>query len=250
MDVRALKAAFPHTTPVMAGYVFLGIAFGLIMISEGAELWVPVVMSLLICSGALEFAAVPFFFMPPDYIGMFFFGLMLNIRHTFYGIPMLEKYADMGKLKPLMIFWLTDETFTISSTIEPPEGVDRNRFYIWISALDYSYWIIGTALGAVCGNLVPFDLAGLDFALTALFIVLFLEQFKGREGVFGGSFGFVLTALSLIVVGKDKMIPLAMVLILAGLLLGRKWIEPTTGSDNGSAANDCSSCGKSEVCDE
>ena len=250
MDVRALKAAFPHTTPVMAGYVFLGIAFGLIMMSEGADLWVPVVMSLLMFSGTLEFAAVPFFFMPPDFIGTFFIGLMLNIRYTFYGIPMLEKYGNMGKMKPLMIFWLTDETFTISSTIDPPEGVDHNRFYIWISALNYSYWIIGTTLGAVCGNLITYVLTGLDFALTALFIVLFIEQFNGREGVFGGSFGFVLTALSLIVVGKDKMIPLAMVLILVSMLMGRKWVESADGSDNESGQADGTACGNSEVHDE
>lgn len=225
MNRKTLKAAFPYTVPVMAGYVFLGFAFGLLMISKDAPLWVPVLMSLAIYSGALEFAAVPFFFTAPDLIGSFVLGLLLSIRHIFYGIPMLEKYADAGKLKIPMIFWLTDETFSISSTIDAPEDVDKTGFYAWIGLLDYLYWACGTTAGALFGNVVKLNLAGLDFALTALFIVLFIEQFKGREGKFGGMCGIGATVIALAIAGSGNMVPVALVIILTSLLVGRRWID-------------------------
>lgn len=224
MNRKSLKAAFPHTIPVMAGYVFLGFAFGLLMISKDAPIWVPVLMSLAIYSGALQFAAVPFFFMAPDYIGSFVLGLLLSIRHVFYGIPMLKKYAEAGRLKVPMIFWLTDETFSISSSIEAPAGISKTGFYAWIGLLDYSYWVGGTALGAIFGNVVQFDLAGLDFALTALFIVLFIEQFRGHEGRFGGICGLGAAIIALAVSGGN-MVPVALILILMLLLVGRRWID-------------------------
>lgn len=188
-------------------------------------MWVPVLMSLAIYSGALEFAAVPFFFGVPDLIGSFALGLLLSIRHIFYGIPMLEKYADAGKLKLPMIFWLTDETFSISSTIEAPEGADKTGFYAWIGLLDYIYWVGGTTVGALFGNAVKLELAGLDFALTALFIVLFIEQFKGREGVFGGICGLGAAMIALAIAGGGNMVPVALVIILMTLLIGRRWID-------------------------
>lgn len=225
LKINSLKAAFPLTLPVMAGYVFLGFAFGLLMTSKGAPFWVPVLMSIVIFSGALEFAAVPFYFTAPDFLGSFVFGVLLSIRHAFYGIPMLKKYADAGKLKMPMIFWLTDETFSVSSANEPPEGTDRVSFYAWIGALDHLYWVGGTAAGALFGNAVSLNLEGLDFALTALFLVLFIEQFKGKAGVFGGLTGIGATVLSLVLFGTGRMIPAAMVLILVILLAGRRWAD-------------------------
>lgn len=222
---NSMKAAFPLTLPVMAGYVFLGFAFGLLMTSKGAPFWVPVLMSVAIFSGALEFAAVPFYFAAPDYIGSFIFGVMLSIRHAFYGIPMLKKYENAGRLKIPMIFWLTDETFSVSSAVEPPEGTDRISFYAWIGALDHLYWVGGTAAGALFGNSVSLDLEGLDFALTALFLVLFIEQFRGKAGVFGGLTGLCATVLALAVFGSGRMIPVAMAIILVVLLAGRRWAD-------------------------
>ncbi len=211
---RAIKAAFPHTVPIMAGYLFLGMTFGLLMKDAGFPLWCPVLMSVLIYSGALEFAALPLLGTHFDPMGAFIMGIMVSARHLFYGIPMLKKYENTGILKPFLIFTLTDETFSVSSTIEPPEGVEGKYFYAAISFLDHFYWIFGSLLGWLFGSMLIFNTTGIDFALTALFIVLFIEQLQTKDGKIGGFLGFVSTALVLIVFGKEKMVILAMALIL------------------------------------
>ena len=225
MDRKAFLAAFPHTIPVMAGYIFLGFAFGLLVRTNGHPVWLPVLMSVLIFSGALEFAAVPLLSAPFDPLGGFILGLMISARHLFYGIPMLRKYKDAGKLKPLMIFCLTDETFSVSSTVDPPEGVNSTGFYAWIGLLNYIYWNTGTLLGALSGGLVKFDLRGIDFALTALFIVLFIEQLKTREGMASGFMGLIITAAVLAIFGSSSMVLIAMAAILVLLLAGKKVIS-------------------------
>lgn len=178
MFKNAFKAAWPHTIPVMAGYIFLGIAFGLLMRTKGYPAWYPIVMSLVIYSGALEFAAMPLIASVFNPIAGLVMGLSLGIRHLFYGIAMLGKYNDTGKAKPILAFTLTDETFSVNSLIEPPTGIDKTGFYLSVSLLNYFYWNLGTALGALFGDIIPFDLTGIDFALTALFIVMFMGQLE------------------------------------------------------------------------
>ena len=152
----------------------------------------------------------------------FLLAIMLNARHIFYGISMLDKYKGLGKVRPFLIYVLSDETFSLVSTLEPPEGVARKDFYFWISLLDYSYWVAATALGGLLGRFLTFDTTGLDFALTALFVVLFLEQWKKKENRPFGVIGLACAAVSLAVVGVDDLVIPAMVLILAVLLGGRK----------------------------
>ena len=116
-----------------------------------------------------------------DPLQAFLLSVMVNARHIFYGLSLLGKYKGLGKVRAFLIYVLCDETFSLVSTLEPPEGVERRDFYFWISLLDYLYWIAGTALGGLVGNLITFDTTGLDFALTALFVVLFLEQWKKKS---------------------------------------------------------------------
>lgn len=222
---KAIKAAWRHTIPVMAGYVFLGITFGFLMKSKGFPTWYPIVMSLIIYSGALEFATIPLLSAPFDPFGSFVMGLMISARHLFYGIPMLKKYEDAGMLKAPLIFTLTDETFSVSSTINPPDGMAKKHFYTAISLLDYSYWVGGTTLGALCGQFISFDTKGVDFALSALFIVLFIEQAQTKEGKISGGIGLISTAVVLALFGSSNMVIISMAVILVALLVTKKGLS-------------------------
>lgn len=217
----ALRAAFPATIPVLTGYLCIGMAYGLLMANAGYGIFWALLLSLLCYAGSMEFVAVSLLTAGFDPVQALLMALMINARHAFYGLSMLEKYRGTGWARPFLIFSLTDETFSLVSTLEPPDGVTRRDFYFWISLLDYLYWQMGSVLGALIGGLLPFDTTGLDFALTALFIVLFLEQWRKRENRPVALIGLGCTAASLAVVGADRLVIPAMVLILAVLLGGR-----------------------------
>ena len=217
----ALRAAFPATIPVLTGYLCIGMAYGLLMANAGYGVLWALLLSLLCYAGSMEFVAVSLLTAGFDPVQALLMALMINARHAFYGLSMLEKYRGTGWARPFLIFSLTDETFSLVSTLEPLDGVTRRDFYFWISLLDYLYWQVGSVLGALIGGLLPFDTTGLDFALTALFIVLFLEQWRKRENRPAALIGLGCTAVSLAVVGADRLVIPAMVLILAVLLGGR-----------------------------
>ena len=217
----ALRAAFPATIPVLTGYLCIGMAYGLLRANAGYGVFWALLLSLLCYAGSMEFVAVSLLTAGFDPVQALLMALMINARHAFYGLSMLEKYRGTGWARPFLIFSLTDETFSLVSTLEPLDGVTRRDFYFWISLLDYLYWQVGSVLGALIGGLLPFDTTGLDFALTALFIVLFLEQWRKRENRPAALIGLGCTAVSLAVVGADRLVIPAMVLILAVLLGGR-----------------------------
>lgn len=217
----ALRAAFPATIPVLTGYLCIGMAYGLLMANAGYGVFWALLLSLLCYAGSMEFVAVSLLTAGFDPVQALLMALMINARHAFYGLSMLVKYRGTGWARPFLIFSLTDETFSLVSTLEPLDGVTRRDFYFWISLLDYLYWQVGSVLGALIGGLLPFDTTGLDFALTALFIVLFLEQWRKRENRPAALIGLGCTAVSLAVVGADRLVIPAMVLILAVLLGGR-----------------------------
>lgn len=218
----ALRAALPATLPVMTGYLCLGMAFGLLMTAQGfSPIW-PILMSLLIYGGSIQYASIGLLATAFDPVQGFLLSVMVNARHMFYGLSMLGKYQGMGRRKALLVSTLTDETFSLVSTLEPPEGVSQADFYGWISLLDYGYWAGGTVLGSLLGSVLTVNTTGMDFALTALFVVLFLEQWKKKENRPAGVIGVVCAAASLAVFGADRLVIPAMVLILAVLLGGRK----------------------------
>lgn len=218
----ALRAAFPATVPVMTGFLVLGFAYGVLMQTKGYGVVWATAMSALVLGGSIQYVAVTLLTTAFDPVQAFLLSVMVNARHLFYGLSLLDKYRGLGRVRPFLISTLCDETFSLVSTLEAPEGVARRDFYFWISLLDYSYWVGATALGALAGSHIPFDTTGLDFALTALFVVLFLEQWKKPEARVPGAVGIGAAVVSAAVFGPDNLVIPAMVLMTAILLGGRK----------------------------
>ena len=220
----AIRAAFPVTIPVLTGFLCLGLAYGVLMETKGyGPLW-STLMSAIAFGGSMQFVAITLLTTVFDPVQALLLSVMVNARHIFYGLSFLEKYKGLGKIRAFLIYTLCDESFSLISTVEPPEGVEKKDFYFWISFLNYSYWVVATALGGLLGKFITFDTTGLDFALTALFVVLFMEQWKKKENRFAGVTGIVCAAAALAIFGADRMVIAAMVLILLVLLGGRKRI--------------------------
>lgn len=219
---QALAAAFPHTLPVLAGFLVLGIAYGMLMLEKGYGPQWSVLMSAVAFCGSMQFVAIAFLTTAFHPLEALILSLLVNARHLFYGLSMLEKYKGFGKVKAFLIYTLCDETFSIVSSVTPPEGVEPKYFYLSISLLDYLYWVFGTLLGGLLGGLMPFDMKGLDFALTALFVVLFLEQIKKKGNWILGLIGIACALLSRVIFGAENMVLPALAIILIALLAGRK----------------------------
>lgn len=219
---RTLAAAFPHTVPVLTGYLVLGMAYGVLMQAKGyGAIWAFLMSAVAFC-GSMQFVAITLLASAFDPVGAFLMSLMVNARHLFYGVSMLGKYRGMGWAKVPLVYTLSDETFSIVSSVEPPEGMRARDFYLAVSVLDYIYWVGGSVLGALAGKFIRFDTTGLDFALTGLFVVLFIEQVKNPENRRSGVIGMACTVAALAVFGADKLVIPAMILVLVVLLLGRK----------------------------
>lgn len=214
---RALRAAFPLTIPVLAGFTFLGIAYGILMNSRGYGLGWTVLMSLLALAGSAQYIAITLLTSVFNPVYALLLTLMVNARHLFYGVSMLDKYRDTGKFKPYLIFGLCDETFSIVCSAEAPEGINRNWFLFFITLLNHGYWVLGSALGGLLGYMVFFDTEGLDFVLTALFVVIFLGQWKDRKNRAPAVAGVFCSVLCLVIFGQSNFIIPAMVAILAVL---------------------------------
>ena len=220
---RAAAAAFSRTLPVLTGFLVLGIAYGVLMQQNGyGPLWSTLMSALAFC-GSMEFAAVPLLVSAFDPLAAFLLSLMVNARHLFYGISMLPRYRGIGgKLRAFLVFGLCDETFSILSASEVPEGVDRKDFYLFVTLFDYLYWVAATLLGGLAGGLIPFSTEGLDFALTALFVVLFLGQLEQAGARRPGALGALCSAAVLVLFGGEDMVLPSMALILLMLWLGRE----------------------------
>ncbi|MEG0779106.1 MAG: AzlC family ABC transporter permease [Oscillospiraceae bacterium] len=218
----AVRAAFPLTIPVMTGFLCLGIAYGVLMQTKGYGVVWSTLMSAIAFCGSMQFVAITLLTTAFDPVAAFLLSLMVNARYVFQGLSMLERYRGLGRVRPLLIFTLCDETFSLSSSVDIPAGVERKPFYCTLSFCNYFYWVIGTALGGLVGNLITFNTAGLDFALTALMVVLLLEQWKKRENHPAAVIGLACTALSLVLFGAENLVLPAMGLVLVTLLIGRK----------------------------
>ena len=219
---RTLAAAFPHTVPVLTGYLVLGMAYGVLMQAKGyGATWVFLMSAVAFC-GSMQFVAISLLCGAFAPLQALLLSLMVNARHMFYGLSMLDRYKGLGKARFPLIYMLCDETFSLVSTVEPPPEVAPKDFYLAVTLLDYGYWLAASLLGAAVGDLIPFDTTGMDFALTALFVVLFLEQWRKPENRPSAVIGVACTVLSLAVFGADNLVIPAMVLILAALLMGRR----------------------------
>lgn len=230
---RALKAAFPKTIPVMTGYVFLGITYGMLMATSGFSAWLPVLTALIIYTGSMEFLLVSILMSSFNPFSAFATAIMVGARHLFYGISMLRKYGGMGWKKFYLVYTTSDETFSVNYSSDIPDYVDRGWFYLWVSFLDQMYWVAGSAIGGFFGSLITVDVRGLDFVMTAMFAVIFLQQWM-KDGT---QFSTVLkdhvceligiggSVLCLLIFGPDHFMIPAMIMILAALLIFRKPME-------------------------
>lgn len=219
---KAFKAAFPHTIPIFTGFIFLGMAYGILMNTKGYGLGWTILMSVLAFAGSAQYVAITFLTSVFNPVYALLMTLMINARHLFYGISLLEKYKNTGKFKPYLIFGLCDETFSIVCSTEPPEGVNRNWFMFFITLLDHIYWVLGSALGGLLGSMISFNTKGLDFVLTALFVVIFIGQWKTKRDHKPAIIGVVCSVVCLAVFGSSNFIIPSMIAILAVLTISRK----------------------------
>ena len=222
---KAFLAAFPKTIPIFAGFWFLGLTYGIYMNVSGFSFWYPMIMSLTIFAGSVEFVAVNMLmgaFNPLQALAM---TLMINARHLFYGISMLDKLKGTGLKKFYLIFGMCDESFSINYTAKIPEDVDRGWFMFFVTLLNHIYWFTGATLGGIFGSLIQFNTEGLEFVMTAMFVVIFMEQWLKEKRHTSALLGLGLSLICLIAFGADNFIIPAMLVILGVLTLIRRPLE-------------------------
>lgn len=222
---NSAKAAFPKTIPIIPGYVFLGIAFGILLTDLGYAWYWPPLMAMIIYSGMAQFVAVNIVAPGVSLIDTFIFMFSLSARHLFYGLSMLEKFKGFGKRRPFMIYGLTDETYSLLVSAVPPGGVSSRDYYFFITAFNQFYWVLGCFLGGVVGSLITFNTTGIDFSMTALFITIVIDQWRDTKDHFPVLIGFVCSLICLILIGAENFIIPALVGITVCLLLFRGKIE-------------------------
>lgn len=220
-----LKAAFLKTLPVMAGYMVLGFGFGIITMEAGYGFITALLMSVLIYAGSMQYVLVSLLTGGASLISCAVTTLMVNARHLFYGVSMVERYKGAGAKKPYMIFALTDETYSLVCRSECPKDVDFHLFSLVVSAMNHLYWITGTILGALAGTLISINFAGVDFAMTALFITVFVEQWKSTKNHIPALTGVFASGICLIIFGADNFLIPSMLMISLALSFGRKYID-------------------------
>ena len=222
MRKKALTRVFLDTVPVMTGYLFLGISFGIVLGQTGYGLAWAFCMALFMYAGSAQFLAVSLLANHTGLLSSAIAIFLLNARHIFYGISLIDTYKNTGKKKPYLIFALTDETYSLVTQNQPPEGMKRHTYCLLVSVLDHLYWIIGCVIGALAGNIIPISFEGIEFVLTALFVTLFVEQWLTSKNHFPAIVGVVSTVLCLVIFGSDIFLIPSMVLIALLLTTGRK----------------------------
>ena len=231
MSRRAFAAAFPATVPVLMGYLSIGIAFGLMLEKAGFNFIWAFFMSLTIYAGSGQYLGVTLLGAAASLGTVAVMTLLINFRHLVYGLSMLEKFRGMGPRKLYMIFSLTDETYALLSSARAPVGVDPRNFYFAIALLDQSYWVTGTLAGILAGNIIPIDSTGIDFAMTALFVVICVDQWKAAKTHIPAVTGFICGALFLVLIRSSNFILPALAAAVAMLLFLRRTVEQKMEED-------------------
>ncbi len=221
MKRKTVKQAFYTSLPVLAGYIVLGIGFGILLRNAGYGVLWAAVMSISIYAGSLQYVGVGLIASGASLITTAVTSLMVNARHLFYSISMIDKYKGAGKYKPYMIFALTDETYSLLCDGKAPDGVDANLYRFLVSLFNHSYWIIGSIIGNLLGAVLPFSSAGIEFSMTALFVASLTEQWLTTRDHVPALTGLLSTLLCLIVFGRDSFLIPAMLLITLVLTLLR-----------------------------
>lgn len=229
LRMKSFRAAFPYTIPIFAGFWFLGLAYGIYMNVSGFSFLYPMLMSMTIFGGSLEFVAVTMLLSPFAPVQTFIMSLMIQARHLFYGIAMLDSLKGLGWKRAYLIFGMCDETFSINYTAKIPEGVDRGWFMFFVTLLNHFYWVFGATLGGILGSLIHFNTEGLDFVMTAMFVVIFLEQWLKERKHYTALIGIGAAVVCLAGFGADSFMIPTMLCILFGLTVFRTPIEKAGG---------------------
>lgn len=217
----AFFAAFPNTIPIFAGFLFLGIAYGIYMNQSGFKFYYPMFMSFIIFAGSVEFATVSWLLGSFDPVNILFLTLMINARHLFYGLSMLEKYNIPGWKKLYLIYGMCDESFSINATVDVPKDIDKGLFMFFVTILNQIYWVAGATIGGIFGSFIPFDTKGLEFVMTALFVVIFLENWLKEKDHNASVIGLFISFICLMIFKGTNFIIPSMIIILSILTLLR-----------------------------
>lgn len=225
MNFKLVKAAFLKTLPVLAGYVVLGMGFGILLKVNGFGLLTALAMSIFIFAGSMQYVGISLLAGGASLISIALTTFMVNARHLFYGISMIDRYKGAGFKKFYLMHGLSDETYSLVCTGETPEGADPHLYYLLISAFDQSYWVTGTVIGVLLGSLITFDAAGIDFSMTALFVTVFVEQWITTKEHLPAVIGVAGAIFCLILWGPEHFLIPAMVVITVLLTLCRKYLK-------------------------
>ncbi len=223
--LKTFKYAFVRSLPIMAGYIVLGLGFGVLLQSKGYGVGWALAMGGLIYAGSMQYVAIDLLAGGASLISAALMTLMVNARHLFYGISMLERYKDTGAAKPYLIFALTDETYSVVCSGDVPDGVDRKKYYFWVSLFDQFYWVVGCVAGALLGSVLPFDTTGIDFSMTALFLVVMVEQWRSTRDHTPALVGLGVSLVCLLVFGSSNFLIPSMIGITVALTLLRGTME-------------------------
>lgn len=223
--LKTFKYAFVRSLPIMAGYIVLGLGFGVLLQSKGYGAGWALAMGGLIYAGSMQYVAIDLLAGGASLISAALMTLMVNARHLFYGISMLERYKDTGAAKPYLIFALTDETYSVVCSGDVPDGVDRKKYYFWVSLLDQFYWVVGCVAGALLGSVLPFDTTGIDFSMTALFLVVMVEQWRSTCDHTPALVGLGVSLVCLLIFGSSNFLIPSMIGITVALTLLRGTME-------------------------
>ena len=217
-----LRTVFLDTLPVMTGYIFLGFGFGILLEQNGYGIGWALAMSLFIYAGSMQYVAIGLLTGGASLLATALTTLMVNARHLFYGISMVDAYKGAGSRKPYLIFALTDETYSLVTLNQAPEGMTRHGYCFAVSLLNHCYWVLGSALGSLAGALIPINYEGIDFVLTALFVTIFVEQWLSTKNHIPAVIGVAATVVCLLIFGQEIFLIPSMVLIALSLTLLRK----------------------------
>ena len=226
---KTIQYAWMQSLPILCGYLFLGAAFGLLLQKAGYNFVWAFFISLTVYAGSGQFLLISFLGGGVSWFNIAFMTFMLNSRHIFYGLSFIERFRSMGKAYPYMIFSLTDETYSVLCSLKAPEGVDEKKASFFIALFDHCYWIIGGMLGTAAGELLPFDTTGVEFAMTALFVVIFIEQWLDSKNHLPVWIGGISSIICLCIFGADNFILPSLIVTVSLLLISKKQIVVTGG---------------------
>ena len=222
---KAFKTAFPYTVPIMAGYFFFGLTYGIYAKASGFSLLYPILLSVIIYAGSMEFLTITLLLSKFNPVQAFLLTLVINARHIFYGIAMLHKYKNLGLKKSYIIFGLCDETFSINYSAKIPEDVDKGYFIFFVTMLNHLYWVVSSIIGSLICNFIFFNTKGIEFVLTSMFVIIFIEQWLKDKDHTSSILGLIVSIFCLIIFGKNNFIIPSMLLIFTILTIFRKPLE-------------------------